>query len=164
SALTNNTTGGANTATGISALQTNTTGTQNTGTGSTALYSNTTGSYNTATGKYALQNNTTGSENAALGYGAGYNLTTGNNNIDIGNPGVAGDDRTIRIGGDPSGIYGAQTATFIAGINGATITGSAVLIDATTGRLGTVVSSQRFKDAIKPMDKASEVILLLKPV
>ena len=33
-----------------------------------------------------------------------------------------------------------------------------------TGHLGTVVSSARFKDAIKPMDKASEAILALQPV
>src|SRR5437870_2289625 len=32
------------------------------------------------------------------------------------------------------------------------------------GRLGTVVSSVRYKDAIKPMDKASEAILALQPV
>src|SRR5205807_9969719 len=32
------------------------------------------------------------------------------------------------------------------------------------GHLGTVVSSERFKDAIEPMDKASEAILALKPV
>jgi len=32
------------------------------------------------------------------------------------------------------------------------------------GRLGTVASSQRFKDDIKPMDKASEAVLALKPV
>ncbi len=34
----------------------------------------------------------------------------------------------------------------------------------TTGHLGTVVSSQRFKETIKPMDRASEAILALKPV
>jgi Chaperone of endosialidase len=32
------------------------------------------------------------------------------------------------------------------------------------GKLGTVASSQHFKDDIKPMDKASEAILALKPV
>jgi hypothetical protein len=32
------------------------------------------------------------------------------------------------------------------------------------GKLGTVVSSARFKDEIKPMDKASEAILALRPV
>jgi Chaperone of endosialidase len=38
------------------------------------------------------------------------------------------------------------------------------VIAGTTGQLGTVVSSARFKTAIKPMDKASEAILGLKPV
>ena len=32
------------------------------------------------------------------------------------------------------------------------------------GKLGTITSSERFKDDIKPMDKASEAILALKPV
>ena len=34
----------------------------------------------------------------------------------------------------------------------------------TNGQLGTVVSSKRFKEEIKPMDKASEAILALEPV
>src|SRR6185436_13908346 len=34
----------------------------------------------------------------------------------------------------------------------------------TNGHLGTVVSSKRFKEEIKPMDKASEAILSLEPV
>ena len=42
-------------------------------------------------------------------------------------------------------------------------TGVAVLID-NSGHLGTTTSSVRFKEAIKPMDKASEAILALKPV
>jgi hypothetical protein len=41
--------------------------------------------------------------------------------------------------------------------------GVGVIVDS-TGHLGTVVSSERFKEAIKPMDKASEAILALKPV
>jgi hypothetical protein len=105
-----------------------------------------------------------------LGQYAGQNLTTGDNNIYIGNFGVAAESNTIRIG-FPEAVTNedhfpvqAHAATFIAGINGAIVTGAAVMIDATTGQLGTVVSSQRFKDEIKPMDKASEAILLLKPV
>ena len=38
------------------------------------------------------------------------------------------------------------------------------MIVGSNGQLGTVVSSERFKDAIKPMDRASEAILALKPV
>ena len=39
----------------------------------------------------------------------------------------------------------------------------AVYVDA-SGKLGAMVSSRRFKDEIKPMEKASEVIYQLKPV
>jgi Chaperone of endosialidase len=38
------------------------------------------------------------------------------------------------------------------------------VIVGTNGQLGTLVSSARFKEAINPMDKASEAILALKPV
>jgi hypothetical protein len=42
-------------------------------------------------------------------------------------------------------------------------TGVGVIISS-NGQLGTVLSSVRFKEGIKPMDKASETILVLKPV
>jgi hypothetical protein len=38
-----------------------------------------------------------------------------------------------------------------------------VIIDS-SGHMGTIVSSARFKDAVKPMDEASEAILALRPV
>ncbi len=157
-ALYYNTEGFANTANGFAALYRNTTGFSNVANGVQVLPSNTTGHSNTANGTNALFSNTTGSFNTALGNFAGGNLTTGDNNIDIGNLGVAAESDTIRIGD-------AQTSTFIAGISGqAAIGGDAVLVTA-SGKLGTVnFSSQRFKDQIKPMDKASEAILALKPV
>jgi hypothetical protein len=175
-ALSSNTTGNQNTATGYDALLSNTIGNQNTVNGFVTMYSNTTGSASTAFGAYALYNNTTGGNNTAiglqallsntsgdsniaLGVGAGRNLITGNNNIDIGNVGVAGDSKRIRIG-----TAGMQTKTFIAGISGATVASGVAVIVGSNGQLGTVVSSERFKDAIKPMDKASEAILALKPV
>src|SRR5438477_380078 len=147
-----------NTAEGDGALSSVTTGFSNTANGFSALFSNTTGIDNTANGVEALFFNTTGSSNIALGVSAGQNLTTGNNNIDIGNPGVAAEANTIRIG-----TVGTQTKTFIAGISGAGVTGVAVKVNA-AGQLGTAPSSERFKDAIKPMDKASEAVLALKPV
>jgi hypothetical protein len=168
-----NTTGTENTATGFFALANNTTGQLNTATGRSALGVNTTGQGNTATGAFALRNSNgnrntaigqatllfnSGDLNIALGDGAGGNLTTGSNNIDIGNTGVAGESATIRIGKS-----GTQTKTFVAGINGAAVTGSAVKVNA-AGQLGTAPSSKRFKNAIKPMDKASEAILALRPV
>ncbi len=158
-ALQQNIGGDENTATGTAALQVNTSGMNNTANGFVALLSNTTGGNNTANGSQALQNNTTGSSNIAVGSQAGSNLTTGSNNIDIGALGSAGEANTIRIG--KSGI---QTKTFIQGIRGATVANGVGVIVGTTGQLGTVQSSRRFKEAIKPMDKTSEAILALKPV
>src|SRR5207253_7172336 len=72
--------------------------------------------------------------------------------------GMAGESNTMRIG------TVKQTATFITGISGAVVASGATVIVGTDGHLGTVVSSERFKEAIKPMDKASEALLALKPV
>jgi Chaperone of endosialidase len=158
-ALFSNTTAIRNTATGSFALFSNTTGPNNTALGYFALFSNTTGNSNTASGYDALVNNTTGIGNVALGNFAGANLTTGDNNIDVGNVGMAGESNTIRIG-----TVGTQTVTYMAGIMGKTAPmGTPVFINA-NGQLGTTPSSARFKDEIRPMDKASEAILALKPV
>jgi len=157
-ALNKNTTGFVNTATGSSALASNKTGSGNIATGSGALGSNTTGAVNTAIGAAALVRNTTGNNNTALGAGAGSNLNTGDNNIDIGNPGADHEANTIRIG-----TQGTQTATFIAGVSGGAVIGQYVKVN-DAGQIGTAPSSKRFKDEIRPMDKASEAILALKPV
>ena len=158
-ALFSNTSGSQNTAFGWEALDSNTTGSANTATGLQALIGNTGGNDNTAIGLEALSSNTTGSNNIALGTSAGSNLSTGDNNIDIGNSGVAAEANTIRIG-----IAGTQSATFIAGISGATASGGAAVFVNANGQLGTVTSSRRFKQEIKPMDKSSEAILALRPV
>jgi len=133
---------------------------QNTAIGAAALLNNVTGHSNTASGALALFNNTSGDSNIALGHSAGLLLTTGNSNIDIGNPGLAGESNTIRIGNN------LQTRAFITGIRGVTTDNAnaiPVLIDS-LGQLGTASSSQRFKEQIKPMEKASESILDLEPV
>ncbi len=154
-----NTSGDENTAYGAAALATNSTGSDNTACGFNALRGNTTGSRNTGCGIAALSKNTTGSGNIALGNGAGRSLTIGDHNIDIGNQGVAAEANTIRIG-----TRTVHMNTYIAGISGVTVpTGIAVIVDS-DGHLGTTTSSARFKEAIKPMDKASEAILALQPV
>jgi hypothetical protein len=158
-ALFSNTTAIRNTATGSFALFSNTTGPNNTAIGYFALFSNTTGNSNTANGYDALVNNTTGVGNIALGNFAGSNLTTGDQNIDIGNVGVAAEANTIRIGTE-----GTQTNAYLAGIYQTNIANGLVVKVDSDGHLGTVGSSEHFKDAIKPMDKASEAILALKPV
>ena len=158
-AVASNTTGSFNTGIGTSALLSNTIGNNNTAVGNTALFRNTTGSNNTAVGNSALFGNTTGNGNIALGDGAGTNNITGRRSIYIGNPGTRTDSSLIRIG-----TQGIQTATYVAGISGATVPDGVGVIVGSDGQLGTVVSSARFKEAIKPMDKASETVLALKPV
>jgi hypothetical protein len=159
-ALASNTTGGYNTATGRVALDNNTTGSNNIATGHNALVFNTTGNNNVATGVDTLLNNTTGNDNIAVGFRAGLALN-GNNNIDIGNEGVAGESGIIRIG-----TVGVHTTVYIAGIRDTPLThGSAVAVGITPdGQLGVRASSARYKEAIKPMDTASEAILALRPV
>jgi hypothetical protein len=168
-------TAGGNTGIGTHALRQNTTGFQNTAVGDNALTTNTASNFNTAIGSAALTVNTgegntacgnvalffnTGSNNTALGNGAGTNLTTGDNNIDIGYivGGVAGESNTIRIGNSDI------TNTFISGISGTNSPGGVAVFCNSDGKLGVISSSARFKEAIKPMGKASEAILALKPV
>ena len=62
------------------------------------------------------------------------------------------------------GKQGTQTGTFVAGIFGSTVASGVGVIVNSSGQLGTVLSSERFKEAIKPMDKVSEAILSLQPV
>ena len=154
-----------NTAVGSQALSSNDINVDNTTVGAGALQSNVNGPENTAIGMNALETST-GDNNIALGVFAGQNLVTGNSNIYIGNFGVDGESGTIRLGTDPAGSSLPQTATFIAGIYGESVdaaSGVPVQIDS-TGKLGTVLSSARFKQAIKPMDKVSEAVLGLEPV
>src|SRR5213079_1341565 len=70
-----------------------------------------------------------------------------------------GEARKIRIG-----IQGTQNGTFIAGISGSAVGGGTTVVVNAAGKLGVAPSSERFKQEIKPMDKASEAILSLKPV
>jgi hypothetical protein len=142
-----NSTARYNTANGFQALFSNSSGNNNTADGLNALFSNSSGSNNTATGLDAVFNNTTGNGNIALGAFAGVNLTTGSNNIDIGSAGVAGESNTSRI----RNIYSSVAS------------GRAVYVNS-DDKIGTLSSSRRYKEQIKPMDKASEAILWLKPV
>ena len=156
--LFSNRTGSRNTANGMQALLSNT-GSDNTANGFSALLNNTTGRNNTALGNNALFNNATGNNNTALGAAAGINLTNGSNNVYIGAFGATSESNTIRIG-----RAGLQTAVFVTGIWGATAPGGAPVVIDGFGHLGTLTSSARYKDAIKPMDKASEAIFALQPV
>ena len=183
-ALFSNTTGGYNTANGYLALYSNTTGIDNTASGIVALYSNTVGAQNTATGANALASNINGYENSAFGWGALYSTTTGNDNTVIGREALFNNttgsanvvvghdagyilttaDNVICIGANLRGDN-VSNSCFIGNISGADATfGDAVFVTS-AGKLGTVnPSSARFKEEVKPMSKASEAILALKPV
>src|SRR5437773_2392430 len=173
-----NTVGTRNVAVGAAALDSLTSGEMNTAVGNVSLEQGVSVNFNTALGRHAL-GRTQGDQNTGLGFFAGWNLSDdGTNNIYIGNAGpvpIGTESNTIRLGtqtativtvGNPpfeSHPMPAHTATFIAGISGTAVTGRPVMINA-NGKLGTPPSSARFKDGIKPMDKASEAILALKPV
>jgi hypothetical protein len=148
-ALFSNTTGFHNVAAGFQALFSNTTGNHNTADGDNALVHNTTGILNTAIGGHALDQNVTGSSNVALGFQAGLNIT-GSGNVCIGENilGLAGESNVTRI----------RNIGSTAQANGVFVTVGA------GGKLGFQVSSRRYKENIKPMDKASEALFALKPV
>jgi len=160
SALTANTTGGTDSAFGYGALAANTTGSANSAFGYSALAANTTGQSNSALGYNALSTLQSGSDNIAIGQGAGSQLNGAeSNNIYIGNNGVAGESGVIRIG-----LAGTQTATFIAGISGATSgSGTAVFVNS-AGQFGTLTSSRRFKHEIADIGTESDLLMKLRPV
>jgi hypothetical protein len=156
-----------NTAIGFLALFSNTDGSSNTAIGRSALLNNV-GSWNMGIGRDALGSNTTGNSNTAVGYGAGFTITTGNNNTALGGfagKGVTTANNVICIG---SGVLGADVSnsTWIGNIwNITPQSGStAPVVISDGGQLGVVASSERFKKDIAPMDKASEIILSLRPV
>jgi hypothetical protein len=138
-----------NTAVGAGALVSNVDGDSNNAVGFLALGANTTGIRNNAIGYLALGSNTSGSNNIALGDSAGENVTTAGNVICIG-----------------ANVAGANVSNscYIGSIFGETSSGGAAVLINFDGKLGTVVSSRRFKEEIKAMDKASEALFALKPV
>jgi Chaperone of endosialidase len=154
SALLSNTEGDGNTAVGEGALIQNTTSTQNTAVGRGALANTEAGGFNNAFGAFTLFSNT-GIGNTAIGDHAGSALTTGNFNVCIGLnvDGVAGESNTTRI-------RNIGSTPIVGGTN--------VVIDGTGGHgdqvLGYASSSRRYKQDIKPMDRASETLFALKPV
>jgi hypothetical protein len=139
--------GNSNTAIGVSALEDNVSGFQNAAVGGAALESNIDGQNNIAVGQAALSNNTSGSNNIGIGFFGGLAVTDSDNVICIGTQGL-----------------NMSNSCFIGQIFGATATGgSAVFIDA-NNKLGTVTSSKRFKEEIRPMNESSEALFKLKPI
>jgi len=160
-ALNANVSGNFNNAHGRHALF-NCTSDQNNAFGDLALESVTTGFGNSGFGDNALSNVTTGSFNTALGINAGLNQATGNNNIYIGDLVVSGESNVIAIGAIASSGT-SYTDCFIGAIRNSVETDQPVLIGV-NGHLGTAVSSQRYKDDVRPMGDKSQALFSLKPV
>lgn len=161
-ALSGNTVGHSNQAMGAHALANNETGVENVAIGLEAMNSNVGGVGNVAIGHQALHSSVGGLLNTVVGWQAGHDVE-GIDNIYIGDSagaGIAAEDFTIRIG-SPAFV----SDCYIAGIYGSTYGPADLPVRiGNDGKLGTMASSARFKRDIKPMDKASESIVALKPV
>jgi len=167
SALVSNTGGMFNTATGDVALFANTTGDDNTANGERTLGNNTDGNSNTAIGSRALAANTTGDANTAVGRNSLSSNISGNSNIALGSSAgsqVTTVSNVICIGSNVAG-FNVSDSCFIGNIYQKQVGADSlpVKIDS-LGKLGTEVSSKRFKRDIKPMGQGSEAVLALKPV
>ena len=173
--------GDQNTATGAGALLSNNNGAHNTATGAFALFSSGGGNYNTAVGNSALlhatfsdnntaigaltlSNSTMSTGNTALGTSALLGVTTGNFNIALGDEGGIGvttASHVICIGATGENV---DNSCYIGSIFMQTSTSGVPVLINSNNKLGTLTSSKRFKEDIKPMDKASEALFALKPV
>jgi hypothetical protein len=169
-ALTNNTISD-NTAVGSEALAASTNSPENVAVGFRSLASTSgTNGFNVAVGFQALDTVTTGGQNTAVGDNALGNLVTGTLNTALGDlAGVShtgSDSGNVDIGAFETGVSGESNVTRIANIgNTAQSSGIFVTVDSVGGtKLGFVVSSRRYKEDIKPMEKASESLFALTPV
>ena len=163
SGLTSASDGSFNTAIGGDNLSGCTTGFNNSSFGFITMNSLTTGSENIGFGFNALRFLLSGTNNIAIGTGAGNNLTSSeSSNIYLANAGVISENNTMRLGTTGTGT-GEVSTTYIAAINGVTVTGAAVLVSS-SDQLGIAVSSARFKENIEDMGSASDSILKLRPV
>jgi hypothetical protein len=97
-----------------------------------------------------------GGGNIAVGANAGSALTAGANNIYIGSNGGATESNILRIGS-------GQTQTYIAGISGVPLSGASVVITS-TGQLGVMASSRRYKQNIADLADESDKLARLHPV
>ncbi len=188
-ALRNNTTAGFNTAVGADALRETTIGEDNTAIGAEALSGNTSSEFNvavgdsaltafngttaadganTALGSIALVAETSGEENVAVGRRALESLVSGSNNTAVGwragDNYIGAESGNISIGSDVTGVAGENNTTRIGNITSTTFTTGGFFLYEVNGAIGVFTSSRKFKDDIKPIDKASETIYSLNPV
>ena len=155
--LRDNDTGLGNVALGYRALTSLTIGDRNVAIGRSSASGLEDGERNVAIGGTARVG-TAANRNIAIGYSSG-GSSVGDDNIYLGALAGSGDSETIRIGNTDT-----HTATFVAGIRGATVGSGLQVLVGGQGRLGTSTSSRRFKEEIRPMGDTSAALLTLSPV
>jgi hypothetical protein len=101
---------------------------------------------NVGVGANTLLNATIGTRLIGVGFNAGSTYTNETDNIAIDNVGVAADAGQIRMG-----TNGTHVACFVQGISGATSAGAVPVVINAAGQLGTIVSSKKYKQNIKPI-------------
>jgi hypothetical protein len=99
-------------------------------------------------GSQALRDNETGDSNTAIGDSAGFNITGSGN---------------VCIGAGVNGVAGESNITRIRNVYQSVATERAVYVTS-DNRIGTLSSSSRYKEQVKPMEKTSESIHSLRPV
>jgi hypothetical protein len=143
----------------------------NTAVGSIALTALLSGQENVAVGRRALENSTSGSNNTAVGWRSGDGVLTGEGNTCLGSSTCTNNtsaDNVVCIGENASGENFSNRA-YIPNVGQFTqnfVLGNVefVTVRLSDGKLGHTVSSRRYKEDIKPMESASELIYKLKPV
>lgn len=160
SALRSNVSGTGNIALGENSLRNNVGGGRNIAIGQNTMFWNAEGARNTGIGLAALDALTTGDGNTALGDNAGRSLVTGSNNIYLGNAGQNTESGVIRIG-DPA----LATSAYIAGVHGNSPISAAIeVMISSDGRLGSTLSSRRFKEDVESLDTSAGRVMQLRPV
>lgn len=138
---------------------------------------------NVAIGSNTLASLSTGSNNVGVGHNISVNLDSGTDNVLIGKnagsaysgaessniiigssiAGTNGESFVCRIGSATGGAgAGSLEETHICGIQGITVTGTAVLVSS-TDQLGVAISSRRFKENISDMPSMTTSLMSLRP-
>jgi hypothetical protein len=132
-----------------------------------SLESDNTGSGgNISIGYQSLNALGSGEGNIAIGFQSGFNysgIETSNIIIGYSNFGISNENNVLRLGNGTGTTIGNLNSAFICGINGISVTGSAVLVSS-SDQLGVTVSSARYKDNIVDLGDSSSFIYNLRPV
>ncbi len=177
-ALFNNIDSSRNNAFGVNALFAHQSGAFNNAVGASALNADASGSFNNAFGDSALLSNVSGIGNTAVGdlaligstgdYNTAWAQALAQTRVSAATIFISATwvSPAILMSFPSAGLPASGTDydnTYIGGIYSTAVSDRIVYVGS-DGHLGTLASSRRYKEEIKPMDKASEALFGLKPV